>query len=588
MSASELLASVLVDALARQGLRSAVASPGSRSAPLALALAEHPAIELTVLLDERSAGFFALGAAKATAVPSAVLVTSGTAVANLHPAVLEAHHSATPLLVITADRPPELRDTGANQTIDQARIFGTALRWYTEVAPAPDAPVERYLASIAMRAMAEASGPPAGPVQMNIPLPEPLVDPARQHSRRADGRGTGEASRPSPGSERRRGGAPLLSPSTGDVSRLADLVARSERGVIVAGPRPAWRSGDDAFCAAFSAATGWPVLADPLSQLRSGPSAVSTYDLMLRDRRFASAQVPETVVRIGATPTSTAVVSWMSGLPATVEQVLVSGQGDWADPARSATWRVAADEALLLEAVTEELRGEPGRAGRERGWAAGWALAEAACRQALDGLLDSYDEPSEPRVARDLVDLLPRGTALVCGSSMPVRDVDSFSRPRGGLMVTGNRGVSGIDGYASTVLGVASVTTPAVGLVGDLSLLHDLSGLLAAGRRGVDAVLVVVDNDGGGIFSMLPYADLAERHEELFAAPQGTDIAAIATACGAEVSTLKASAELGDRLEGAISAGGLQLVLVPTDRSRNVDHHAEAMSVVAQALERLS
>ena len=565
-------ARTLVDEWARAGVGVAALAPGSRSAPLALALADDGRVRVEVFLDERSAAFFALGAAKASGRPALVLCTSGTAAANFHPAVLEAWHARVPLLVATADRPPELRDTGAGQAVDQLRLYGPAVRWFAEVGTPDDRPdAGRYWRTVAARAVVAACGPPAGPVHLNLAFREPLVP-------------TGAPVAVPPG---RPDGAPWVAstarrppPSTDDVDRLAKTVLASPRGAVVAG----WGADvDPAAVERLATAAGWPVLADPLSGVRRGPLAVSTYDALLRSPPTAARLRPDLVLRLGAAPTSKVAGTW---LDPSVAQVLVDPDGAWLDPQRAVAERLVADPTLLLDAVTERL---PSHAPSE--WLAEWLDAEAVARRALDRLLDSWPDPFEGRVARDLVDCLPAGGTLAVGSSMPVRDVEAFARPRGDLRFLSNRGVNGIDGFVSTVLGVAAAagTTgdgPVTALCGDLTLLHDAGGLLGASRRGVDAVFVVLDNDGGGIFSFLPQAGLDPgRFEDLFGTPQGVDLAALATLHGLVGRQVAAAADLVPAVAAAHRAGGVQLVVVRTDRTDNVVRHRLAAQAVADALE---
>jgi 2-succinyl-5-enolpyruvyl-6-hydroxy-3-cyclohexene-1-carboxylate synthase len=565
----------LVDELARAGVTDACLAPGSRSAPLALALAEHPGIAVHVHLDERSAAFFALGVAKRSGRPVAVVCTSGTAAANFHPAVLEADHARTPLLVLTADRPPELRGTGANQAADQLKLYGPAVRWFCEVGvPTDDPAAGRYWRSLASRAWAEATGPPAGPVHLNLALADPLVplDPA-------SGRGARLAGEPAEG---RPGGAPwtaapaaLPAAAPTDVAALAEAVRASPRGLLVAG----WGVDlDPAAVDAFAAASGWPVLADPLSGARRGPAAISTYDGLLRAPRFAAGHRPGLVVRVGAAPTSKALTAW---LDASVPQVLVDPGAGWLDPARSARLRLTADPSALLAAVVARLDGPaPGP------WLGEWLEAERLAREAIDGLLEEWTEPFEGRVARDLVAWMPDGGTLVVGSSMPVRDVDAFAQPRDGLRLVANRGLSGIDGFVATALGVAAAgDEPVAALCGDLTLLHDASSLLGAAGRPRGAVLVVCDNDGGGIFSFLPQARLpAELFEPLFGTPHGLDLAALAAAARVPGRVVEKAADLVPALDAALAGGGTQLVVVRGDRAANLARHLAVTEAVAAAV----
>jgi 2-succinyl-5-enolpyruvyl-6-hydroxy-3-cyclohexene-1-carboxylate synthase len=579
--AGRRFALTLVDELARAGVTDACLAPGSRSAPLALALAEHPGITVHVHLDERSAAFFALGAAKRSGRPVAVVCTSGTAAANFHPAVLEADQARTPLLVLTADRPPELRGTGANQATDQLKLYGSAVRWFCEVGvPADDPGAGRYWRSLASRAVAEVTGPPPGPVHLNLAFAEPLVPP-------------GLGGDPAPG---RPDGAPwtkappaVRAPDPGEVAALAEAVRANPNGLLVAG----WGVDlDPEVVDGFAAAAGWPVLADPLSGARRGPAAVSAYDGLIRAPGFAAAHRPSLVVRVGAAPTSKALTGW---LDESVPQVLVDPAGGWLDPGRAASLRLTADPAALLAAVRARLgatgpgprpSGAGGPPAPVRPWLREWLEADRLAREAIDGLLDDWAEPFEGRVARDLVAWMPDGGTLVVGSSMPVRDVDAFAAPRDGLRFVANRGLSGIDGFVATALGVAAAgTEPVAALCGDLTLLHDASSLLGAAGRPRGVVLVVCDNDGGGIFSFLPQARLpADLFEPLFGTPHGLDLTAVAAAARVPVTVVEKAAGLVPALDAALAGGGTRLVVVRGERAANLARHRAVTEAVAAAV----
>ena len=580
--AGRRFALTLVDELARAGVTDACLAPGSRSAPLALALAEHPGIRAHVHLDERSAAFFALGAAKRSGRAVVALCTSGTAAANFHPAVLEADLARVPLLVLTADRPPELRGTGANQATDQLKLYGSAVRWFCEAGVPADVPgAGRYWRSLASRAWAEATGPPAGPVHLNLAFADPLVPPAVGGEARLAGEPTAG----------RAGGAPwtatpagVRSAAPGDVAELAGAVRANPRGLLVAG----WGADlDPAAVDAFAAAGGWPVLADPLSGARRGPAAISTYDGLVRAPRFAAAHRPSLVVRVGGAPTSKALTAW---LDESIPQVLVDPSEGWADPARAASLRLSADPSDLLAATAALLTDDgPGPAGWSGDpaspWLREWLETERLAREAIDGLLEEWAEPFEGRVARDLVGWVPAGGTLVVGSSMPVRDVDAFARPREGLRFVANRGLSGIDGFVATALGVAAAgDEPVVALCGDLTLLHDASSLLGAAGRSRGAVLVVIDNDGGGIFSFLPQAQLpGDLFEPLFGTPHGLDLTALAAAARVPARVVEKAADLVPALDAALDGGGTQLVVVRSDRAGNLARHRAVTEAVAVA-----
>ena len=582
-----------VDALVGAGLGDAVVCPGSRSTPLALALRAHPGVTVRVLLDERSAGFFALGMAKAGRRPVAVLTTSGTAAANLLPAVVEASLGRVPLLLLTADRPAELRDRGAAQAIDQVRLFGTHAKWFAEL-PLLDgeAVTARHVRTVGARAVATAVAGPAGPVHLNIPFREPLVP---------DGPlGPLDGEEPTSTIAGRR----LLAGE--DVERLARRLVSVERGLIVAGPQD-----DPVFPAAvarLAAALDWPIVADPLSLVRCGPHdrarVVARADQLLRPGRWRAAHVPGLVLRFGAMPTSKPVLTLLE--EERPPQVIVDGDDGWRDPAILPTTFVHADASATAHALADALATGERRTGGDRlrpvparghRWLDAWLAADRTADRALRGWLartTDAGELFEGAPFAHLADLLPDGGILWAGSSMPVRDMDAWlpAGPRA-IRPLANRGANGIDGVVSSALGAASTGTPTVLVIGDVALLHDLSGLVAATRLGLAATIVVVNNDGGGIFSFLPQATAARpdaglpaHFEELFGTPHGIELGPLVVALGAEHRAVT-PAELRPALESSVGAPGLRVIEVRTDRLRNVALHREAAAAVAASLDEL-
>jgi 2-succinyl-5-enolpyruvyl-6-hydroxy-3-cyclohexene-1-carboxylate synthase len=564
-------ARTVVDEWARAGVEHAVVAPGSRSTPLALALAADPRVSVHVLVDERSAGGFALGLARGSRRPVIVVCTSGTAAALLHGAVLEAHHGRVPLVVCTADRPPELHDVGAGQTIEQRGLYGRALRWEHD----PGAPEDRPGAGVvwrqlAARAVSAAAGPPAGAVHLNLPFREPLV-PTGAPVVEAPGRPDGAPW------VRSRSGCRV--PDAATVRAVIELVRAHPRGAVVAG----W--GADVppeLAERFALAAGWPVLADPLSGLRAGRAAISTYDAVARSAMAgvgaAERLRPDAVLRLGAPPTSKALGSWLAGVPT----FLVDPDDRWLDPDRAAAERAACDAEPLLR---QALAGLDAPADE---WLRSWQLAERRARDALDAACDASDDVFEGRVARDVVAVLPAGAALVVASSMPVRDVESFAAPRAGIDVYANRGANGIDGFVSMSLGIAAARGGrTVSLLGDLCFLHDSNALIGVGGRGLDAVFVVVDNDGGGIFSFLPQASAAvsaEDFELLFGTPTGVDLAALAAVHDVPCCTVTRAPDVAPAVTAALDAGGVRMVHMRTSRTENVTQHRAVQAAVEDAL----
>ncbi len=564
MNPSTAFATAFVDELVRCGLREAVVAPGSRSAPLAMALWERAngpgaALRLHVRVDERAAAFLALGLAKASGWPVAVLCTSGSATASFHPAVIEADEAAVPLLVLTADRPPELRGTGANQAIDQLKLYGGAVRWFAEAGVPEARPgMNAYWRSLACRAWAAAAGAAgglAGPVQLNLPLRDPLV-PGLADPGLADA-GPAAADWPEP-LHGRPGGAPWTRlPAPADPGPGLTL-PWTERGVIVCGDGTA----DPAALLELAAAAGWPVLAEPSSGARQGPHALSAYPYLLGHPGFTTAHQPDLIISAGRPGLSRGQLAFLrpaaAGGRAPRLVALTQGPGRWADPARSAT-----DVAAAVRLG----RGRPGRSGSA--WLADWQQADAAARAAVDAILGEPGPLTEPRLARDLARALPDGALLWAASSLPIRDLDQQMAPRGGLRVLASRGASGIDGLISAAAGAALAHQaagggPAAALLGDLAMLHDAPGLFAgAAEPRPDLVLVIASNDGGGIFSTLEPAAVPGPFERVFGTPHGARFSALAAAAGIAYTVAGDPTELPGALKGA----GLRIVEVPGDRA---------------------
>jgi len=569
------LASAFVEELARSGLRHAVVSPGSRSTPLAVALWRQAEIEVSVIVDERSAGFFALGAAQASQAPVALLCTSGTAAANYHPAICEADESAVPLIVLTADRPPELRGIGAGQTIDQVKLYGSAVRWFCEVGTheADDDGLLHYrsLACRALAASRSASHP--GPVHLNLPWREPLAPLAVE----------GAVTATDPLALEGREGRPLtavtsidLEPSPFLLDEVAGHIGDAIAGVIIAGRQldPELREP----LAHLARAAGFPILAEPTSQLRCGPHdrshIVSTYDLLLRDEHFARSVVPDLVLRFGEMPTSKPLRAWLMASGA--DQIVVDPYGGWNEPTNRAAAILRADPSELAAGWATRLEKEE-RAAPER-----WLGAERAAREALITAL-AEEEPTEPALHLALGGAYTDGDLVYTASSMPIRDQEAFlPAVETDALFLCNRGANGIDGLVSSGIGAAWASgRPTTILTGDLGLLHDLGGLAALRDVSTPVRIVVIDNGGGGIFSFLPQAEAlgGEEFEALLGTPQGIDVAKAAALFDLPHRRVEALAELPLAL-----AGGTGLIEVKTDRGTNVDRHRRASVAVGEAI----
>jgi 2-succinyl-5-enolpyruvyl-6-hydroxy-3-cyclohexene-1-carboxylate synthase len=578
-NANAALASAFAEELARGGVRLAVISPGSRSTPLAVALWRQPEIEVSVILDERSAAFFALGGAQATGAPVAMLCTSGTAAANYHPAIIEADESAIPLIVLTADRPPELRGIGAGQTIDQLKLYGSSVRWFSEVGTheADDAGLLHYR-SVACRALAAAHGEPRpGPVHLNLPWREPLAPIPVE----------GAVTATDPLALEGRGPRPLtavtpidMEPSAFLLDEVAGHIREARAGVVVAGRQldPELREP----LAQLARVAGLPILAEPTSQLRCGPHdrshVISTYDTLLRNESFRESVRPDLVLRFGEMPTSKPLRTWLAASGA--DQIVVDRRCGWNEP----TGRAA---ALLRADPTELASGWAARLGdEERPAPSAWLDAENAARETLEAELQTLSELTEPGLHLALGRAHSDGDLVYTASSMPIRDQEAFLAP-GDLdaIFLCNRGANGIDGLVSSGIGAARATgKPTTIITGDLGLLHDIGALAALRDVSTPVRIVVIDNDGGGIFSFLPQAEAlaSDEFEALLGTPRGIDIAKAAALFDLPHRKLDALTDLPDAL-----AAGTGLIEVKTNRQTNVALHRQLTHSVQAALANL-
>ncbi|MGA9597411.1 MAG: 2-succinyl-5-enolpyruvyl-6-hydroxy-3-cyclohexene-1-carboxylic-acid synthase [Acidimicrobiia bacterium] len=551
----------LASALADLGIDHVCISPGSRNTPLIAGFAAEPRIKKWVILDERSAGFFALGLARATGVPVALACTSGTAAVEYHPAVVEAGLGDVPLLVLTADRPEELRGRGAPQTIDQISLYGTAVRMFADALAPDEDTAAGAPTDIAIDIWAHATAVPPGPVHLNLPFREPLL--ARDEPVTATV-------------------TPLLPPATEEPPDLAGIAGRLEgkRGVIVAG-----RSNDVDFataCSTLAAALGFPVFADPLSGLRFGAHDLTNV-LGYGDRLAAAGALdelaPEVVLRFGPVPTSKPIWQWLEDHP-DVDQILIDTQS-----------RDATDSAsTVLEIEPTIVAAALGAAVGRRSpvdWLEAWRSLDTRVAQRVDDQVTAAAFPNEPAVARAVAAAAPPHSAITLGSSMPIRDVDAFGgKSDRQLRVFGNRGANGIDGLVSTALGAAAAGLNSVVLLGDVALFHDLNALGTACQLGLPITIVVVNNNGGGIFHFLPQNDPAVLDPAVFetflATPHGTDFPDLATAFGIESHDVTEASELGSLI--AIVPSAPRLIQVSTDRTANVELHRRITRAVRELI----
>jgi 2-succinyl-5-enolpyruvyl-6-hydroxy-3-cyclohexene-1-carboxylate synthase len=589
-----------VDELQRSGMCDMVICPGSRSTPLAIASATHPGMKVWMHLDERSAAFFGLGLAKRTRRPVGLLCTSGTAAANFLPALIEAMLTRVPLLALTADRPHELRENGAPQAIDQNHLYGRYVKWFVDVA-LPEATNEalRYIRTLANRAAALTTSLPAGPVHLNFPFREPLTpEPIPDQ--------------PLPPPEQRdavawygrEGNKPYIAvsnteeaaPPAAVLPALAVKLARTPRGLIIVGPQD-----DPALAGALvplAERLKYPILADPLSLVRCGPHVndlvLSSYDAFLRDTSFVSQHKPEIILRFGAMPTSKPVLLYLKRYPA-CPLIVIDGQDGWEEPTQLASELIHAQPTLLCQQVLRVLEETP-EAGAssepavwqadESSWLSSWIHADQLTRQALKSGMQEFQPLFEGRIFSELETLLPEGATLYVSNSMPVRDLDTFfwasARSR---LILGNRGANGIDGVISSALGASAASTPTVLVIGDLAFLHDLGGLVAAHLHHLSLTIVLINNDGGGIFSFLPQANHPAHFEHLFGTPTGLDVSYAVHMYGGQFHRVSNWQQFRQALTQSISNGGLQVIEVQTERNSNVQMHRRLWQQVSQALE---
>jgi len=585
-----LAASVLADELVRCGIRDVCMSPGARAAPLVLAAVANARLDVHVHVDERCAGFYALGLARAARRPVALLCTSGSAAAHFHPAVIEAFETGVPLVLLTADRPPELLDCGAPQTTEQRGLFGPHVRGFTSIGlPKPEAGWLRWLRSRICRMVEIAEGPPAGPVHLDIHFDEPLSPVRIEGDVPADladvdpiavgGRPDGAPYAPWAAAELRPPGAAL--------DEMATLVRARPRGVIVVGPLDA--NAEERTAIAFLArAAGVPVLADPLSGLRrpapDGVQVIGAYDAFFRSEAVLQGLRPEWILRLGRTPTSKHLVRWM-GMHRDARQIVVDEQGRREDPNHVGALFVRARTAATCGVLGTAVRGGEVDAERQA-WADRWRTVERATSTALSAGAASGPDHFEGGLVERIGELLPPDATLLAASSMPVRELDAFLTPAPRrLRVIANRGVNGIDGLVSTAFGIdAGTAGPMVALLGDLATLHDLGGLAAVPRLGRTGTIIVVNNGGGGIFHYLPMAETDAPTSELFSTEHDLGFRHAAAMFGLEYRAPATAAELAEIL-AECDDDRARLVELVVDRADSVAHHKAIWRAAASAAE---
>ncbi|MGF2617549.1 2-succinyl-5-enolpyruvyl-6-hydroxy-3-cyclohexene-1-carboxylic-acid synthase [Rossellomorea vietnamensis] len=563
--------SAFIEELHASGVKKVVISPGSRSTPLALLFAKHPNVEVFINIDERSAAFFALGMAKADNEPVAILCTSGTAAANYFPAVIEAHYSRVPLVVLTADRPHELREIGAPQAINQINLFGSHVKWFDEMAlPEHTDSMIQYARRAASRGAALARSLPEGPVHFNFPLREPLV-PDMNHSFKEGKVQT------------------AVTTSSGSVSsavleRLSQILAQKQKGIIVCGPQADPGVVDAVI--RLSEKVQFPVLADPLSSLRSGThdksNVIDGYDSFLRIEKFKKLVEPDIVIRVGAMPVSKALTLYLKNQD--IEHWVVDSGGLWRDPAGKATEMIFADEAEFLNALSDSVKTSP----PNESWLETWVGINQKTQEMIAGYHVGNDSLDEGMAVKRLIGALPEDSIVFASNSMPIRDLDTFFLNNDKrIKVMGNRGANGIDGVVSTALGVSVCGQPTYLVIGDLAFYHDMNGLLAGKMCGLNLKILLVNNNGGGIFSYLPQAKEKDHFEHLFGTPADLDFSHAANLYGAEHSKADTLESLEKSLSDWQSAEGISIIEAVTNRDENVRNHREMWNNVSREIEKL-
>ncbi|WP_417899213.1 2-succinyl-5-enolpyruvyl-6-hydroxy-3-cyclohexene-1-carboxylic-acid synthase [Bacillus haimaensis] len=563
-----------VDELVQSGMTDVVISPGSRSTPIALLMAEHPKLEVTVLIDERSASFYALGLAKTTGKPVAILCTSGTAAANYYPAIVEAFQARIPLLVLTADRPHELRDIGAPQAIDQIKMYGSYVKWFVEMSlPVDERSMIQYSRTMAARAIGTSVSAPGGPVHLNFPLREPLL-PNLQFEDLWTKYGEANGS--------------IVNVQVGGYTITEDrakffgqLFSAKKKGIIVCGEMPG-RSDFSELVTELAEALQYPIFADPLSGLRAGSHAKEMicegYDAFLREEAVKEALEPEVIIRFGSMPVSKFLMQYIARA-SSADHIVIDGDGGWRDPTLQASFMVHCKEDVFCKKILPllALRKE-----------SSWLQKVISVNQRTKNLLSSpvkSESLFEGNVITELQALLPEGSAIFVGNSMPIRDADTFFLTDDkDIKVLANRGANGIDGVVSTALAASKAFKRLVLVIGDLSFYHDMNGLLAAKLLKLDVTIVLINNNGGGIFSFLPQSKIENHFEALFGTPMHMNFEHAAKLYDADYSLIESWEEFRSKLLGSLSHKGLHIIEVPTNREGNEQEHRKLWKSVSQEI----
>ncbi|MGM7720723.1 2-succinyl-5-enolpyruvyl-6-hydroxy-3-cyclohexene-1-carboxylic-acid synthase [uncultured Metabacillus sp.] len=566
-----------VDEMVSSGVEIAVISPGSRSTPLAILMAEHPKLTCYINIDERSAGFFALGIAKSQKKPVALLCTSGTAAANYYPAIVEAHYARVPLLVLTADRPHELRDVGAPQAIDQLHMYGNYPKWFVDLALPEEKPgMFRYARTVAARAVGIAVTSPAGVVHLNFPFREPLVP---------------NISLPDLWSQLDNRETYLHIPHTSsylgekEIGTIASIIQGSTDGLIICGEHH-----DDAIIKEIERLSDhlkFPVLADPLSHLRGrckkAQGIISSYDSLLKDPVLGGKLKPKVVIRFGAMPVSKPLMLMLKNNPEII-QIVVDQAGIYRDPTLNASYLAACNETFFCETILNMVNEKP-----ESRFYQAWIKSDKVYWDMIDHSMEQTQEIFEGKIVWELQKLLSEGSTLFVGNSMPIRDVDTFfKQDQKDITILANRGASGIDGIVSTALGVsAGINRQTYLLIGDLSFYHDLNGLLAATRNQLDLTIFLINNDGGGIFSFLPQSNEEKHFETLYGTATGLDFSHAVKMYNGIYQKIENWDELHTAFHAIQKNNGLKVIEIPTDRKTRVKFHRDLLDHVSQEIRKV-
>ncbi|MBT2738951.1 2-succinyl-5-enolpyruvyl-6-hydroxy-3-cyclohexene-1-carboxylic-acid synthase [Bacillus sp. ISL-7] len=561
----------VVSELIFSGVTDVVVSPGSRSTPMAMIMAEHPDLKVHIHVDERSAAFFALGIAKSLNKPVAILCTSGTAAANYFPAIVEARYARVPLIVLTADRPHELREVGAPQAIDQIHLYGKHVKWFSEMAlPEKSDEIIRYARTVCARAVAIATSAPSGPVHLNFPFREPLIpkmdDDLFQLNERPNG---------------------YIKVQNGDLTlsdehfqEIAERLNKTNKGVIICG---------NMGCSEFPRAVtqlaeklNFPIIADPLSQLRSGQHSlkniIETYDTFLRNEDAKTFLKPEVVIRLGAMPISKALTIFLKE-NGDAEQFVIDGGGGWRDPSSLSTSMIFCDESVFCKKLLSYTNENPSSQFLTK-----WKRVNGLTKENMNALSD-ITELSEGKLFYQLADMVPEGATLFVGNSMPIRDLDSFFiNNNKAIKIMANRGANGIDGTVSTALGAALYSKSLYLVLGDLTFFHDLNGLIAAKLYNIDINILLVNNNGGGIFSFLPQSEHPKNFELLFGTPLDLEFEHAVKMFKGKFTRIEDWDHLGSEMMKATNQTGLKVYELRTNRDVNRDEHRGFWSFVSREI----